>query len=400
MGRILIFVWIAWLAGVASFAHADDLGDECRQILALKPDTRQLLNPEIGSHIIDYMARLAQMYHATPSSRGGQDYQVFQYFMDHVLPPLHEHQSNSELFAEAQRNHFSAPQNTEWTDFMSDLNRLMDQNRTSVSSHLPQIMFQIAQAVYGRFDSVIIELNRPVQGDLNTELLLPKIALMYMNYAHLKGWQVDSISDEYFASNPTRTLTFRIRGKGVYAYLARETGLHRAEVWLEGYGAHRGNGHSSFVQARVDVHVYPEPKPNEFNFDERQVTMTTMRSSGPGGQNVQKRDTAVILTHSPSGLTAKSQEHRTQDLNRSAAMRALRAKVFERHMLANQQSLNNLRRRSSIEHFVRRYNLAHSPEIGQRLLDGHIEASLLENLQEELMRILPLLPAQARTARN
>jgi peptide chain release factor 2 len=148
---------------------------------------------------------------------------------------------------------------------------------------------------------------------------------MYFKYAERKGFSVLLIHENQNDHGGYRNITFEIEGKGAYGILKNESGVHRL-VRLSPFNS-KSQRHTSFCL----VEVLPKfEKTREIEIPEQDLKVEFTRSSGPGGQNVNKRDTAVRLTHVPTGLTVHCEAERSQQANRERALSILEAKLFKK----------------------------------------------------------------------
>lgn len=156
------------------------------------------------------------------------------------------------------------------------------------------------------------------------------LLLMYEKYAIKKGWRVRYLNDH----------TLEIKGQGAYDLLCKESGVHRL-VRISPYDAKKIR-HTSFALVEV-LPDLPKIKADQINIPEKDLKIEFFRSSGPGGQNVNKVETAVRLVHLPTGVTATSQAERSQLQNRERAMALLKAKLAKIMEERRETKLENLR---------------------------------------------------------
>lgn len=147
---------------------------------------------------------------------------------------------------------------------------------------------------------------------------------MYLKYLESKGWSYSLIHKNENDHGGYRNITIEIKGKGVYGELKNESGVHRL-VRISPFNA-KGQRHTSFSM----VEVIPKfEEIGDFEIPEQELRFEFSRSSGPGGQNVNKRETAVRVVHEPSGLSAHADGERTQEQNKDRALQILRGKIYK-----------------------------------------------------------------------
>ena len=157
---------------------------------------------------------------------------------------------------------------------------------------------------------------------------------MYEKYAGRQGWKVTVLDD-----NPNRR-TLEVRGEYAYGYLKGEMGVHRL-VRMSPFSAKQLR-HTSFALVEV-LPDLPEVEESKLQIPEKDLEFEFFRSSGPGGQNVNKVETAVRVVHIPTGLTAASQVERSQVSNREKAVKVLKAKIFDLMQKNQVKELGDLR---------------------------------------------------------
>ncbi len=160
------------------------------------------------------------------------------------------------------------------------------------------------------------------------------LALMYENYARNRGWKIKVIDD-----NP-RSRTVELRGGHVYGYLKKESGVHRL-VRISPFNT-KHSRETSFALVEV-VPDLPPLEESKMQIPEKDLKVEFYRSGGPGGQNVNKVETAVRVIHLPTGITVTSQVQRAQAQNREYAMKLLKAKLFRLMEKEKVAELGNLR---------------------------------------------------------
>ncbi len=150
---------------------------------------------------------------------------------------------------------------------------------------------------------------------------------MYVKYAEKKGWNIFLIHENKNDHSGYRNVSMEIEGKGAYGALKNESGVHRL-VRISPFNA-KGLRHTSFSLVEV-LPKFSKLEKKDFVIPESDVKIEYSRSGGPGGQNVNKRETAVRLVHLPSGIAVHATGERSQEQNREQALAILRAKIFKK----------------------------------------------------------------------
>ncbi|MEK9168362.1 MAG: PCRF domain-containing protein [Patescibacteria group bacterium] len=171
-------------------------------------------------------------------------------------------------------------------------------------------------------NKVILEIRAGAGGD-EAAIFAGNLARMYQRYAAKRDWKFIFVDFNQTSLEGYKTFIAEIEGNGAYESLKQESGVHRIQRIPKTEKS--GRVHTS----TASVAVMPEVKPEEIQINQSDLEISFFRSSGPGGQNVNKVETAVRILHKPSGIVVASQAGRSQHSNRETAMGMLRAKLYE-----------------------------------------------------------------------
>jgi peptide chain release factor 1 len=259
-----------------------------------------------------------------------------------------------------------------------ELRALMDTSRERIESLEEEIRLAMVERDPNDDKNVIVEI-RPGAGGDEAGLWAGDLFRMLTRYAERLGFTVEPLSIG------EGTYTFAIKGDGAYSIFKFEGGTHRVQRVPETES--QGRIHTS----TATVAVLPEAEDVEVEVDPGDLQIDVYRSSGPGGQSVNTTDSAVRITHKPSGIVVSMQDEKSQLQNRERAMRVLRARLYER-ALAEQQAQQAASRQAQVgtgerAEKIRTYNF---PE--KRVKDHRINV-LVHNLDGILLGELDELTA-------
>ena len=185
--------------------------------------------------------------------------------------------------------------------------------------------------------NVICEIRAGAGGE-EAALFAGTLFRMYSMYAEKNRWKVDILNENETGLGGYKEITFMITGKGVYSKLKFESGVHRVQRVPDTESS--GRIHTS----TVTVAVLPEAEEVEVEINPADLRIDTFRSSGAGGQHVNKTESAIRITHIPTGIVAECQTERSQTMNKETAMRMLRTRLYDAELEKQQKELASERK--------------------------------------------------------
>ena len=243
--------------------------------------------------------------------------------------------------------------------------------------------------------NVIVEIRGAAGGD-EGNIFAGDLYRMYVKYAESQGWKIEILEAQDSEAGGYSLISFMIKGEGVYSKLKFESGSHRVQRVPK--TETQGRVHTS----TATVLVMPEAEEVDFELNPSDLRIDTYRASGAGGQHINKTDSAVRITHIPTGTVTTSQDGRSQHDNKDKAMRAMRTKLYEMKLREQEEELGS-ERRSKIgtgdrAEKIRTYNYPQNRvtdhRIGfttknlDRVMDGDLDDVINALIQEDQKRKL------------
>ena len=279
-----------------------------------------------------------------------------------------------------------------------EMHELAEAELATLRGRIPRLEHEIRVALLPKDEadarSAILEV-RPAAGGDEAALFGSELFAMYQRYAERRRWRFEILDYSETELGGLKEGIAEITGRGVFARLKYESGVHRVQRVPETES--QGRIHTS----TVTVAVLPEAEEVDVQIDESDLRVDVFRASGAGGQHVNKTESAVRITHLPSGIAVSMQEEKSQHKNRAKAMKILRARLFEQQR-ARQHASRAADRRAQVgtgdrSERIRTYNFPQG-----RVSDHRINLTLYKIeriMQGELDEFIDALTAEDEAAR-
>jgi peptide chain release factor 2 len=279
----------------------------------------------------------------------------------------------------------------ELSDEGEDVSKDLERSITALERRIREV--ELEMRLSGEHDELAaIVAIHPGAGGTESQDWAEMLLRMYLRYCERRGWDTEMVEYQAGEEAGIKSCTFIVRGEYAFGYLKAERGVHRL-VRISPYDANKRR-HTSFAS----VHIFPEIDDEiEIEILDKELRIDTYRSSGAGGQHVNVTDSAVRITHLPTGIVATCQNERSQMKNRATAMKLLKARLYQLEVEKREEEAAKLagekmeigfgsQIRSYVLHpyqMVKDLRTGHEVGDIQRVLDGDLDGFVEAYLSEQ-----------------
>ncbi len=280
----------------------------------------------------------------------------------------------------------------------TELRELAQEEAAALDEQVARLSLEVRELLLPRDPMedrpAVVEVRAGSGGD-EAGLFASELMRMYMRYAEQQGWSVELMSVSEGIPGSIKEAIFTVRGRGVYGKLRWESGVHR--VQRVPATESQGRIHTS----AASIAVLPEAEDVDVHIDDNDLRIDVFRSSGPGGQSVNTTDSAVRITHLPTGLVVSCQDEKSQHKNKAKGLKVLRSRLLDLK-IAEQESARARDRKTQIgtgdrSAKIRTYNFPQSRVTDHRIgLTLHALPQVLGGDLDELIGALRLAEQEER----